>query len=307
MSHKIGRYTLIAIILVAQTAWSQTRPKADPRRDMALRGRTTPRREIQTDMAQQLVNAQSQARRLQAEHRELSEELKAIQALAKEEKAPKTLEKINELIETKNRLFAAQFKKLSERVQRIKAAQMSLEKRDQAQNRINTIAPAFSARTVTGETISSTQNKGKIVVLEWFNPECKFTRYAYQRGKIPELAQRYINHENVTWLGVCSTPSSRPSSLPSFMQTYKIQHPIIDDTSGQMAKLFYAKTTPQFMIIGKDGRIAYSGPFDNSLPKPKNGKVTGYVANALAEILQGKPVTIQTAPASGTPISTVRR
>lgn len=306
MSHKIHAYTLIAAILVSQAAWAQTRPKVDLPRDVAFRSRSAPKRDLQTDMTQQLASAQSQARRLQAEHRKLSDELKAIQALAKEEKAQKTLAMVSELIEARQKQHTAQITRLNQRVQKIRAALASFEKRNQASNRINTVAPTFSARTLTGQRINSSQNKGKIVVLEWFNPECQFTRYAYQRGKLTQLARQYANRDDVTWLSVCSAPSKRPASLLKFVESHKIERPVIDDAKGQMAELFYAKATPQFIVVGKDGRIAYSGAFDNSLPKPKNGKITGYVANALTELLQGKPVTTPSTPVSGTPIKSGR-
>ena len=301
MFHKATRCILIGAILITQTVWSQTRPAA-PERNRALRGRTAPQRDMQADMARQLTDAQSQIQKIQAEQRRLNADLNAIHALAAEEKAAKTLDKINQLIKTRNTQYRTQLNNLSQKVRRIETTMASLAKRNQAKNRINTMAPPFSAKTVTGETINSSQNKGKVIVLEWLNPECQFTRLAYQRGKVTELARQYANREDVMWLCVCSAQSNRPASLLKFIETNKIERPVINDATGQLAKLYYAKATPQFIIIGKDGKIAYSGAFDNSLPKPKDGKVTGYVASALTEILQGKPVTIPSIPPAGTPI-----
>jgi peroxiredoxin len=307
MSHKATRCILIGAILITQTVWSQTRPGAAQERSRAPRGRTAPQRDMQADMTRQLTDAQSQIKKIQAEQRKFNTDLNAIHALATEEKAAKTLDKINQLIKARNVQYRVQVKNLSQRVLRIKTTMASLAKRNQAENRINTMAPAFSAKTVSGETINSSQNKGKVIVMEWLNPECQFTRLAYQRGKVTDLARQYANRKDVTWLSVCSAQSNRPASLLKFMETHKIEHPVINDATGEMARLYYAKATPQFIIIGKDGKIAYSGAFDNSLPKPKDGKVTGYVANALAEILQGKPVKIPSTPPTGTPIKTGRR
>lgn len=307
MSHKIIQTTLITAILVTQITWSQPRPGAERDSNIALRGRSTAERNMQADMASQLESTQSQIKKLEAEQRKLNAELKTIQTLATQEKATKTLSQINQLIKTRNAQYNAQIKSLDQKVRRIKTTLVSFAKRNQAENRIDTMAPAFSATSVTGEKISSHQFKDKVVVLQWFNPECQFTRFAYQRGKIAELADQYANRKDVTWLGICSTASNRPGSLPEFVKKHKIEHPVIHDTTGQIAKLYYAKSTPHFMIVGKDGKIVYSGAFDNSLPRPKNGRVTGYVANALTEILQGKPVTIPTVPSTGTPISTARR
>ena len=302
MSHRMIQYTLITAILITQAAWSQTRPGAGQDRVRAPRGRTAPQRDMQADMARQLTTAQSQVSKIEAEQRQFNADLKAIQALATEEKAVKTVDKINLTIKTRNTQYRAQLRNLKQRVLRMRTTMASLDKRNQAKNRINTVAPPFSAKTITGEQINVSQFKGKVIVLEWMNPECQFTRLAYQRGKVTDLARQYANDDNVTWLGVCSTSSNRPASLLKFIETHKIERPIINDTTGQMAKLYYAKATPHFIIIGKDGKIAYSGAFDNSLPRPKDGKVTGYVANAIKEILQGKPVTLPNTPIAGTPI-----
>jgi len=262
---------------------------------------------MQDEMAKQLTDVQSQIRRIQAEQRKFNTDLNVIHALATEEEAAKTLDKINQLIKTRNTQYRTQLNNLNQKVMRIKTALTSVAKRNQAENRIDTVAPPFSAKTVTGEKVTSSQNKGKVIVLEWLNPECQFTRLAYQRGKVTDLARQYANHKDVTWLGVCSAQSNRPASLLKFIETHKIKHPVINDATGQMARLYYAKATPQFIIIGKDGKIAYSGAFDNSLPKPKDGKVTTYVANALTEILQGQPVTLASIPPAGTPIKADRR
>ncbi|NQV34385.1 MAG: redoxin domain-containing protein [Phycisphaeraceae bacterium] len=307
MSHKTTRCILIGALLITQAAWSQTRPGATSERSRALRGRTSPQRNMQDEMAKQLTDVQSQIRRIQAEQRKFNTDLNVIHALATEEEAAKTLDKINQLIKTRNTQYRTQLNNLNQKVMRIKTALTSVAKRNQAENRIDTVAPPFSAKTVTGEKVTSSQNKGKVIVLEWLNPECQFTRLAYQRGKVTDLARQYANHKDVTWLGVCSARSNRPASLLKFIETHRIKHPVINDATGQMARLYYAKATPQFIIIGKDGKIAYSGAFDNSLPKPKDGKVTTYVANALTEILQGQPVTLASIPPAGTPIKADRR
>ncbi|MCP4452939.1 MAG: redoxin domain-containing protein [Planctomycetes bacterium] len=306
MSHRIIRYALITALLIAQAAWSQTRAGTGQNRSRAPRGRTAPQRDMQANMTRQLTSAQSQIRKIEAEQRQFNADLKAIQALATEEKAAKTVAKINQIIKTRNTQHRTQLGNLKQRVLRMQTTLASLSKRNQAENRINTVAPPFSGTTVTGKKININQFRGKVIVLEWMNPECQFTRLAYQRGKVTALARHYANDHNVTWLGVCSASSNKPASLLKFIETHKIERPIIHDTTGQMAKLYYAKATPHFVIIGKDGKIAYSGAFDNSLPKPKDGKITGYVANAIKEILQGKPVTLPSTPLAGTPIRSGR-
>ncbi len=307
MSHKIAQCVLMAAILITQTAWSQSRPRTLQDRNLQLRGRETPQRNAQMDMTQKMAETEAQIRKLKAEQHKLNTDLKAIQALATEEKAKKTLNKVNELLKIRNAGYNAQLTRLNQRLQRTKTIVANYAKRNQAKNRINTVAPAFSATTVSEDKVNSSQYKGKVIVLEWLNPECQFTQYGYQRGKVTSLAKQYAQNKDVAWLGVSSTTLKKPSSLSAFIRQFKIEHPVINDTSGQIARLYYAQSTPHFIVVGKDGKIAYSGAFDNSLPKPKDGKITGYVANALKEVLEGKPVTIPTISPAGTPINAGRR
>ncbi|MHC4501258.1 MAG: peroxiredoxin family protein, partial [Planctomycetota bacterium] len=42
-------------------------------------------------------------------------------------------------------------------------------------------APAFTLKSFDDRQISLSDYKGKIVVLEWFNDECPFVRYHYEK------------------------------------------------------------------------------------------------------------------------------
>jgi peroxiredoxin len=68
--------------------------------------------------------------------------------------------------------------------------------------------------------------------------------------------------------------------------------PILDDHLGKVGKLYGAKTTPHMFIIDKEGVIVYQGALDdNRTPAPKDDSVN-YVAQALDNVLAGKPVEI---------------
>ena len=70
----------------------------------------------------------------------------------------------------------------------------------------------------------------------------------------------------------------------------KIEHPIVLDTTGDVARAYGAKNTPTMYIINADGVLAYWGGIDND-PSADNVGKTNYVAKALDEILAGQTVT----------------
>ena len=41
-------------------------------------------------------------------------------------------------------------------------------------------APDFELKSLEGRSYSLSSFKGKVVVLEWFNPGCPFVKYAYK-------------------------------------------------------------------------------------------------------------------------------
>lgn len=156
-------------------------------------------------------------------------------------------------------------------------------------------APAFSAKNADGKTVSLADYKGKVVVLEWFNPGCPFVKKFYGPGKMQELQTKYVA-KDVVWLTVSSNAAKNPDHLDGAALKKKAAElksgssELIDDTSGDLARLYAAKTTPHVFVIGKDGKLAYQGAID-SVATPNSAdiaKATPYLANAIDASLAGK-------------------
>lgn len=153
-------------------------------------------------------------------------------------------------------------------------------------------APEFTLTNYDGKTIKLSDYKAKIVALEWFNYECPFVKYHYEKQRtMMELSDKYKD-KNVIWLAINSTAHQTTEKNKEFADKYKIDYPILEDRTGQTGRAYGAKKTPHMFIIDAEGIIAYSGAIDNSpLGKNKNGEIN-YVDQALAELTAGKPVSI---------------
>jgi len=155
-------------------------------------------------------------------------------------------------------------------------------------------APAFTLKTFDGQTVSLSDYKGKIVVLEWFNFECPFVQYHYGKANtMIDLATKYKD-KDVVWLAINSTSHATPEANKEFIEKHKLPYPILDDRSGVVGHAYDAKTTPHLFIITPAGNIAYDGAIDNSpLGKtPAGEKPVNYVDQALTELLAGKKVSV---------------
>src|SRR5262245_65863629 len=70
--------------------------------------------------------------------------------------------------------------------------------------RINAPAPDFTATDSYGKTRKLSEQKGKIVVLEWTNNGCPFVGKHYGSGNMQALQKRYTA-QGVVWFTVVSS------------------------------------------------------------------------------------------------------
>jgi peroxiredoxin len=159
-------------------------------------------------------------------------------------------------------------------------------------------APDFKATDSEGKSVNLSDLQGKIVVLQWFNPNCPYVVKHYENGNntFYDLNAKYKD-KGVVFLAVASNAKGEQGSgadaANSARKNWKIAYPIIIDESGEIGKAYGAKNTPGMVVIGKDGKIAYMGAIDDDRGPEKAGK-TNYVAKALDELIAGKPVTTTT-------------
>jgi peroxiredoxin len=153
-------------------------------------------------------------------------------------------------------------------------------------------APQFSLQDQNGKTHSLADYSGKVVVLEWFNEECPYVVKHYKEGHMNKLAQRYAD-KDVVWLAVNSTSGKSNDANKAIASEWKIERPILNDSSGEVGKMYASRNTPTMYVIDKQGNLAYWGAIDSDRSpdtKAIDG-ATNYVAKALDEVLAGQSVS----------------
>ena len=126
-------------------------------------------------------------------------------------------------------------------------------------------APAFQLKDLNGKSHSLADYKGKVVVLEWLNPNCPFSDRHAREKTMTELSRR---HGEVVWLGINSTNADHRDFLPpaehlAWAKKNGIDYAILYDETGKVGKAYDAKTTPHMFIVDKAGHIAYNGAIDD--------------------------------------------
>lgn len=158
-------------------------------------------------------------------------------------------------------------------------------------------APDFTLTDANGTTHSLSNFKDKYVVLEWLNHECPFVKKHYNSGNMQELQKRYTD-QGIVWLSVISSaPGKQGHCSPEEAQELKEQkqaHPtaVLIDETGNVGRLYNAKTTPHMYIVNPDGTLIYQGAIDN-IPSANPADISradNYVQLALDAAMSGRPI-----------------
>lgn len=167
-------------------------------------------------------------------------------------------------------------------------------------------AAQFELADLNGVAHDSSQYVGTVVVLEWLNLNCPFSRRHAAEGTMQALADA---HPEVTWLGVNSTSLGHgdhlePAAHLATNAELGIAYPVLLDPTGEAAAAYGVDVTPHLVVIDAAGAVVYQGAIDDDpmgALDPTDRE--NFVAEALADLAVGQPVTTPSAPAYGCPVS----
>ena len=177
---------------------------------------------------------------------------------------------------------------------------------DSAHAEVGKPAPDFTLEDTDGKSVSLASFRGKVVVLEWWNPGCPFVNRAHEKGSLVGLAKKHAAN-GVVWLAVNSSAKGKQGfELADNVEKKKkfgLEHPILRDTTGTVGHTYGATNTPHMFVIAKDGTLAYAGAIDNSPDaegeSPQGGTLVNYVDAAIADLAANRPVKTPTTKAYG--------
>lgn len=167
------------------------------------------------------------------------------------------------------------------------------------------LAPNFTLVDADGVQRTLADFRGRTVVLEWTNDGCPYVKKHYT-GAMQEL-QRQATADGVVWLTIISSSPGTQGYVEgeaarAWRSTYNAHftHLLLDPT-GEVGKLYDAKTTPDMRVIDPEGRLLFVGGIDD---RPTNkvedlDGATNFVRAALDDMAAGRPVATAYAPPYG--------
>jgi peroxiredoxin len=170
---------------------------------------------------------------------------------------------------------------------------------------IGKLAPDFELPDLDGKTVKLSSLRGRIVVLEWFNPGCPFVGIAHGKGGSLEDMAKRESKNGVAWLAINSGAPGKQGygvdANAAAKKKWSLEHPVLLDETGKVGKTYGATNTPHMFVIDADGRLVYAGAIDDT----RGGELdpgetkTNYVDLALTAVRAGKPIATPTTKAWG--------
>ena len=100
---------------------------------------------------------------------------------------------------------------------------------------VGAAAPDFTLKDLDGKTVKLADLKGKVVVLEWFNPECPFVKASHTKGSLVGTAKRAAG-KGVVWLAINSGAPGKQGAgadkSKAGKATFGMDHPVLLDETG---------------------------------------------------------------------------
>lgn len=159
-------------------------------------------------------------------------------------------------------------------------------------------APNFTLTDIEGKTHSLSDYRGKVVVLEWVNPECPFVVKHYEGSKNIPATQKLATDAGAVWLTINSGHQGAqgdfaPAAVKAWQKkTDSAPTAYFRDQDGKVGKLYDARHTPTLFIVNPEGLLVYSGGIDdiNSTNVEDIPKATNFVKAAFSDIKAGRPI-----------------
>ncbi len=145
--------------------------------------------------------------------------------------------------------------------------------------------PEFSIKDENGVEHNLSQYEGKVVVLEWTNPDCPYVARHYGADTMEKLAKE-LGADGVVWFAVNSTHYHKPEDTRAWKEEQGFDHVTLQDPEGTLGHLLGARTTPHMFVIDGKGILRYKGAIDDD-PRGRSDSPTNYVSGGVQALLVG--------------------
>lgn len=137
--------------------------------------------------------------------------------------------------------------------------------------------------------LTSTQLQAQARLFVFYDTECPICQKSSKR--LQEMYEKY--GQNVAFKAVFSTKSLKKSDIKHFNKEYNFTIPYVIDRQHHLVEQYDAKTTPEVVLLDKNGAEVYRGAIDNQffgLGKYRPKTTEFYLQNALEALQTHQPI-----------------
>ena len=188
---------------------------------------------------------------------------------------------------------------------------------EEVEAKIGAPAPLFVTEDHEHRDLTLRDFRGKIVVLEWFNPDCPAVQKAYEKGgRLRDVAielafdKRVLEEKgspDLIWIHINSAGPGQPGNglqkALNARSEFQIVNLYADDEPGHIGRAYGARRTPEVVILDAAGVMVYRGAPDNAPSGKPAGAYRHYIAEAITDLRAGTAVRTPRTKTWGCPIA----
>ena len=122
---------------------------------------------------------------------------------------------------------------------------------------VGDIAPDFSGRAIDGQTVSTSDLDGKLIVVNVFASWCGPCRV-----ETPHLVEVYnaLDRDEIEFVGL--NLQETPEAIQTFKDEFSIEYPLLLNEGGEITEVYRPIGLPTTWFIDQEGivRFTFSGP-----------------------------------------------
>jgi len=123
---------------------------------------------------------------------------------------------------------------------------------------VGTAAPSVVVLNAAGKSVAVTPTLGKPMLIEFWATWCEFCERLE-----PTMKTVYGKYGNkVQFAAIAVNVNQTPRRVAKHVQDRALKYPVYYDESGKAVSAYSVAATSFVVIIGKDGKVAYTGVGD---------------------------------------------
>ena len=162
-------------------------------------------------------------------------------------------------------------------------------------------APQFNLPSTKGIDVSlksASGNNGTLIM--FICNHCPYVIHYHE--EIIKLADDFKSDINLVAISsndIVNYPQDGPELMKDLWVDLELSFPYLFDETQEIAKKYKAECTPEFYLFNSDSKLVYRGRMDESSPGSNIDPSGEDLRNALNNLLNNKPISIDQLPSMG--------